>query len=70
MRLVIDGRERLCRPGAVVTIERGARHAFDTSGGAIIEEISSTHYPDDSFYTDPAISANRDRKTSVTHWLE
>ncbi|MEJ2626019.1 MAG: N-acetylneuraminate synthase family protein [Pseudolabrys sp.] len=70
LRLVIDGQERLCRPGAVVTIERGARHAFESIGGTIIEEISSTHYPDDSFYTDPAIGQNRDRKTSVTHWLE
>jgi sialic acid synthase SpsE/quercetin dioxygenase-like cupin family protein len=69
LRLAIDGQERLCRPGSVVTIERGARHAFESIDGTIIEEISSTHYPDDSYYTDPAIKENRDRKTSVTHWL-
>jgi sialic acid synthase SpsE/quercetin dioxygenase-like cupin family protein len=69
LRLVLDGKERLCRPGAVVTIERGTRHAFESSTGAIFEEISSTHYVEDSFYTDPVIAQNRDRKTCLTHWL-
>ena len=45
------------------------RHAFDSPNGAVFEEISSTHFVDDSFYTDPKIAQNRDRKTFLRHWL-
>jgi sialic acid synthase SpsE/quercetin dioxygenase-like cupin family protein len=69
LRLILDGKERVCRPGTVVTIERGIRHAFESSSGAVFEEISSTHYVDDSFYTDPIIAQNQDRKTCLTYWL-
>ncbi len=69
LRLLLDGEERRCRPGSVVTIGRGVKHAFDSEGGAIFEEISSRHYVDDSFYTDPEIAKNFDRKTVLTYWL-
>jgi sialic acid synthase SpsE/quercetin dioxygenase-like cupin family protein len=69
LRLVLNGEERVCRPGAVITIEPGTRHAFDSQTGAVFEEISSTHYVDDSFYTDPSIAQNRDRKTFLRHWM-
>jgi hypothetical protein len=35
----------------------------------VIEEISSMHCVDDSFYTDESINRNRDRKTRLTYWL-
>lgn len=69
LRLVLNDVERICRPGSVVTIECGTRHAFDSAEGAVFEEISSTHHVDDSFYTDPQIGQNRDRKTILSHWL-
>ena len=69
MTLGLDGRERELRAGDIVTIERGQRHWFTTKTGCVVEEISSTHYADDSFYTDPAIGANKDRKTWLTYWL-
>ena len=56
--------------GDVVTVERGVKHSFGTKSGAVIEEISSSHRIDDSFYTDPAIMANKDRKTLLTYWLD
>lgn len=56
--------------GEVVLVERGAKHIFGTENGAIIEEISSTHYSDDSFYTDPTINQNPDRKTLLTYWMD
>ncbi len=62
-RLVEAGR------GDVITVQRGVRHRFQTKEGAVFEEISSTHYADDSFYTDPAVNANPHRKTLLTHWL-
>jgi N-acetylneuraminate synthase len=70
VQAVINGAERDCRLGDVVTIEKGARHAFKSQSGAVIEEISTTHYRDDSYYTDPAITENPDRKTTLTFWLD
>jgi N-acetylneuraminate synthase len=35
----------------------------------VIEEISSTHYKEDSFYTDESINQNPNRKTLLTYWM-
>ena len=48
----------------------GVRHEFSSENGSIVEEISSTHYKDDSYYTDPAIMENKQRKTLLTYWME
>lgn len=69
MRLWLDDEARDCQPGDVVTVGRGVRHRFQTEHGVVFEEISSTHYKDDSYYTDPAIAANRHRKTYLRYWL-
>lgn len=55
--------------GGVITVQRGVRHKFHSAEGVVFEEISSTHYKDDSFYTDASITANPRRKTLLTHWL-
>ena len=55
--------------GDIATIERGESHAFGSRSGAVIEEISTTHSGADSFYLDPAITMNPNRKTLVTHWM-
>jgi len=52
----INGVEKLLVKGDILTIERGSKHAFTTQSGCIIEEISTTHYRNDSFYTDKNIS--------------
>jgi sialic acid synthase SpsE len=70
MELVLDDVARICRPGDIVTVERGVRHKFSSQTGAVIEEISSTHYRDDSYYTDPAIADNHFRKTLLTYWVD
>lgn len=69
LRLWLDGEEKLCRPGTVVTIAPGVRHAFTSDQGAVFEEISSTHYVNDSFYTDEAINENANRKTILRYWI-
>jgi D-lyxose ketol-isomerase len=68
--LELDGVPMLCRPGDVVTIEPGVRHAFKTETGSVIEEISTTHDKNDSYYTDPAIMENKQRKTLLTYWMD
>ncbi|MBF0321902.1 MAG: cupin domain-containing protein, partial [Magnetococcales bacterium] len=69
LNLVLDGKLRICRPGDVVTVEKGVRHAFSSTDGAVLEEISSTHFVDDSFYVDPDIAKNPSRKTFISFWL-
>ena len=68
--LTLDGKSQHCKAGDVAIVPRGVRHAFTSKSGCIIEEISSSHIVNDSFYTDPAIGANQSRKTFVTYWMD
>lgn len=63
--LTLDGISQLMDVGDVVTINPGARHEFMTEVGAVVEEISSTHYRADSYYSDPVIEQNANRKSIV-----
>ncbi len=65
----LDGQTETYRSGDVVTVARGVRHKFHTRTGVVFEELSSSHYPDDSYYTDPAIQNNPNRKTLLTYWM-
>jgi sialic acid synthase SpsE/mannose-6-phosphate isomerase-like protein (cupin superfamily) len=65
----LNGSCRRLETGETITVERGVHHYFGTGNGAIIEEISSTHHADDSFYLDPAIMNNGNRKTLLTYWF-
>lgn len=69
LKLELDGAVQLCQPGSVVTIAPGTRHAFESPTGAVFEEISSTHFVEDSFYTDPAIAQTPNRKTFLRYWV-
>jgi N-acetylneuraminate synthase len=66
----INGITRQLIKGNILTIERGDRHAFTTHIGCIFEEISTTHFRNDSFYTDPIISEQdpMSRKTVLDHF--
>ena len=63
--LTLDGISQLMDVGDVGMINPGARHKFMTEVGAVVEEISSTHYRADSYYSDPAIGQNANRKSIV-----
>jgi len=69
VELSLNGTVETLKKGDVITIEKEIRHEFTTKTGCIIEEVSSTHYLNDSYYTDETISQNKDRKTFVTYWL-
>ena len=60
--------ERKMNIGDVIVVEPETRHFFSSHNGIVIEEISSTHNMDDSFYTDQKIHENKNRKTLLTHW--
>jgi sialic acid synthase SpsE/mannose-6-phosphate isomerase-like protein (cupin superfamily) len=70
VHMLLNGEKRICYPGDVINIEAGVRHAFSSPNGSIIEEISSTHFKDDSYYTDHSIMSNKNRKTLLTYWMD
>jgi len=70
IQLTLDEKKVEYEVGDVVTVKPGVRHTFATNTGTIIEEISSTHYVDDSYYTDESIVQNKLRKTLLSHWLD
>lgn len=52
----LNGIPHNLKEGDILTVERGVKHMFKSSVGCIIEEISSTHFRNDSFYTDNMIN--------------
>ena len=56
--------------GDVAIIEPEVRHAFTSVTGAVIEELSSTHFKNDSYYTDEQINQNKHRKTILSYWMD
>lgn len=70
MEADIEGRRRTLYPGDIIVVPQGVWHSFWTDTGLIFEEISSTHYNDDSFYEDKRINAmaRHERKTTVSQW--
>ncbi|NUU99879.1 spore coat protein [Marinitoga sp. 1154] len=61
----IDGQERVYKPGDIIIVERNKKHSFYSETGAVIEEISTTHFKNDSFYSDKKIQSNKHRKTQI-----
>jgi sialic acid synthase SpsE/mannose-6-phosphate isomerase-like protein (cupin superfamily) len=66
----INGKQKNYFAGDIVTIERNTLHSFGSKEGAIIEEISTTHEKDDSYYQDTSITAQKNRKTYMTFWID
>jgi sialic acid synthase SpsE/quercetin dioxygenase-like cupin family protein len=70
VKVRLDGKTHEKKTGDVLVVLREQTHAFESENGCIIEEISSSHILNDSYYTDPAIMANAHRKTFVTYWMD
>ena len=66
----LNGNEKECKPGEIIVVERGMRHSFSSKNGVIFEEVSTTHYKDDSYYEDEQILKNKNRKTEMTFWSD
>jgi len=65
LTVVLDGKGHGLKVGDTLLVERGVQHSFSSVSGCIFEEISSTHYRDDSFYDDPRIADPMNRKTPL-----
>jgi len=70
LHLTLNGNTEIHHPGDVIIVEPGVRHQFVSPTGCVIEEISSTHFKNDSFYTDESINLNPNRKTLLTYWMD
>jgi len=72
MDVTFGNENKLLKAGDMLTVERKANHNFSSKEGVIFEEVSTTHYKNDSFYEDEKIANNKDRKTEMTFrsaWL-
>ncbi len=68
--LKLNNKIKLLKKGDILTINPKVRHEFSSKHGAVIEEISSTHFKSDSFYTDPKITKNKNRKTKINYYWD
>lgn len=68
--VIVDGKKKKLLLGEIILIQRGVWHSFLTENGCVIEEISTTHINNDSFYKDVKINSMKreDRKTVVENW--
>ena len=66
----LDGNEKEYKSGDMVVVERGMEHSFSSKNGAVFEEISTTSFTEDSYYTDEDILKNKNRKTEMTFWSD
>lgn len=66
----MNGESKEYKRGDLVVVEREVKHSFTSKTGAVFEEVSTTHYKDDSFYDDDAVTQNTDRKSNMTFWSD
>jgi sialic acid synthase SpsE/mannose-6-phosphate isomerase-like protein (cupin superfamily) len=70
VEMEVEGRHRVLYPGDTQLVQQGVWHEFWSASGAILEEVSTRHFQNDSFYEDKEINRmERDqRKTLVNNW--
>ena len=65
LEITLDGAVAVLLPGQTCNISPGVQHQMKANTDVVLEEISTSHHSSDSFYTDPLIQDNKDRKTVV-----
>ena len=70
LEVELNGRRIKAEPGDTILVEPNVWHKFHTLDGAIFEEVSTTHYNDDSYYEDERIARlpREKRKTVIPNW--
>lgn len=70
LQIELAGRELSLCPGDIQTVLRGEKHSFTSIGGAVFEEVSTTHVRNDSYYEDERISSRDplERKSILRDW--
>lgn len=70
MNVNLSGKDKSLQAGDMLTVEREMKHRFSSHGGCVFEEVSTTHYKNDSFYEDKKVINNKERKTEMTFWSD
>jgi N-acetylneuraminate synthase len=70
LEVELEGERIRPQPGDTILVEPGKWHKFHTLDGAIFEEVSTTHFNNDSFYEDERIARlpRKARKTVIPNW--
>jgi N-acetylneuraminate synthase len=70
LEVELDGKRIKPQVGDTILVKPGEWHKFHTLDGAIFEEVSTTHFNNDSFYEDERIARlpREERKTSIANW--
>ena len=70
LEIISDGHKYLLNEGETLTVLPGVWHCFYSADGCIFEEVSTTHFNEDSVYKDKEIQLlkREERKTIVDHW--
>ena len=70
LEIISDGHKYILSEGETLTVLPGVWHCFYSKEGCIFEEVSTTHYNDDSVYKESSIQnlKREERKTVVDHW--
>ena len=66
----VGGHKKTLYPGETALVQPGVWHEFWSDNGCILEEVSTTHYKNDSVYSDKKINDLdlTERKTIVKNW--
>ncbi len=72
LEVELEGKRIKLNVGDTLLVEPGEWHKFHTLDGAIFEEVSTTHYNNDSYYEDERIDRipREKRKTKLENWAE
>lgn len=66
--LMLNGAKITLAVGETATVEVGVHHELYSKNGCVVEEISTKHIEDDSYYLDEQINLNSKRKTKASFW--
>jgi len=70
LEIISDGHKYILNEGETLTVLPGVWHCFYSDKGCIFEEVSTTHFNEDSIYKEQSIQSleRKERKTVVDHW--
>jgi N-acetylneuraminate synthase len=70
LNVEVEDRHKVLQPGDTLLVLPGVWHRFWSDMGCVFEEVSTTHFANDSVYRDDAINklTTAQRKTVVDHW--
>ena len=66
LEVTCNGETSIVSQGEAMVVERGTDHSFRSENGCVFEEISTTHFVDDSFYDEEGFANPRKTRIYIT----